>query len=132
MEKIKLFIESDKGKDILIILIVILVGVASFELGRLSKEDSSNGLKIDYKGLNASVLDSFSSNTSNSYIKSDLNEKSSKIGQNQGNYFASKKGKKYYSVGCSAGKTIKIENRIYFSSAEIAEQNGYTLSTSCR
>lgn len=132
MEKIKLFIESDKGKDLLIILIVILVGVASFELGRLSKEDASNGLKIDYKGLGASAINPFNQNIDNNLIKSDLNEKTYKIGQNQGNFFASKKGKKYYSIGCSAGKTIKIENRIYFSSAEIAEQNGYTLSTSCR
>ena len=30
MQKIKLFIESDKGKDILIVIIVILVGIFSF------------------------------------------------------------------------------------------------------
>ena len=50
MEKIKPIIknciESEKGKDILIVIIVILVGLGSFELGRLSKENSSSGVKI--------------------------------------------------------------------------------------
>jgi hypothetical protein len=50
MEKIKHFIESEKGKDIFVVLIVILVGLGSFELGRLSKENSSSGLKIEYTG----------------------------------------------------------------------------------
>ena len=48
MEKIKQFIESEKGKDVMVILIVVLVGLASFELGRLSKESNSGGIKIEY------------------------------------------------------------------------------------
>ena len=44
MEKIKQFIESDRGKDIFVVLIVILVGLGSFELGRLSKETDSSGI----------------------------------------------------------------------------------------
>ena len=44
--KIKLFIESEKGKDILVALIVIMVGLGSFELGRLSEENDSSGIKI--------------------------------------------------------------------------------------
>ena len=49
-----------------------------------------------------------------------------------GKYFASKNGHKYYSAGCSAGKSIKQENRIYFSSAPEAEKAGYTSSSSCQ
>ncbi len=48
MEKIKQFLESDKRKDILVVIIVILVGLGSFELGRLSKNTSS-GVKIEYQ-----------------------------------------------------------------------------------
>ena len=44
MEKIKRFWESEQGKDILIVIIVILVGLGSFELGRLSKESAQGGL----------------------------------------------------------------------------------------
>ncbi len=43
MEKIKQFIQSEKGKDIFIVIIIILVGLGSFELGRLSNETSSKG-----------------------------------------------------------------------------------------
>ena len=41
IEKIKQFWVSEKGKDLLIVIIVILVGLGSFELGRLSKENNS-------------------------------------------------------------------------------------------
>ena len=56
MEKIKSFIYSDKGKDILTVLIVILVGLGGFELGRLSKQTNTNSLKIDYTGQEASLI----------------------------------------------------------------------------
>ncbi len=35
MEKIKGLITSEKGKDILVVLIVILVGISSFLLGKI-------------------------------------------------------------------------------------------------
>jgi hypothetical protein len=120
MEKIKQFIESELGKDILVVFIVILVGLGSFELGRLSKTSNSSGLKIEYLGESqnqgeiqaGNVIQAFNNNSEN-------------------NFFASSKGSKYYSLGCSGGKTIKQENRIYFATGEEAEQAGYALSTSC-
>ncbi len=132
MQKIKLFIESDKGKDIMIVIIVILVGLSSFFLGRLSNQTSTNGVKIEYTGQEASALGSIESlkaNTSQISLNPSISEKKSNNGQ--GSYFASKKGKKYYSIGCSAGKTIKQENRIYFQSSAEAEKAGYTISSSC-
>lgn len=122
MQKIKLFIESEKGKDIMTIIIVILVGISSFYLGRLSKEANTNGLKIEYNGQETSVLPESIQNPS-------ISEKIDNNGQ--GSYFASKRGKKYYSIGCSAGKSIKQENKIYFKDTNEAEQAGYTLSSSC-
>jgi hypothetical protein len=126
MKKIKLFIESEKGKDILTVLIVILVGLGSFELGRLSKENNTNGLKIEYNGQEANLIAPTTDKSSN-------NSDTTKSSQNSnlGEYFASNRGKKYYSINCSAGKTIKQENRIYFSTAIEAEKAGYQLSSSC-
>ncbi|MEK7060008.1 MAG: Ada metal-binding domain-containing protein [Patescibacteria group bacterium] len=123
MEKIKQFTESDKGKDILVIVIIILVGLGSFELGRLSK-NSSSSLKIEYPSQESNVLES-------------INQNPTKLTQNStksisGNFFASNRGTKYYSISCSAGKTIKEENRIYFATSTEAESAGYQLSTSCR
>ncbi|OGI95003.1 hypothetical protein A2917_01315 [Candidatus Nomurabacteria bacterium RIFCSPLOWO2_01_FULL_42_17] len=123
MEKIKQFLKSEQGKDVLIVIIVILVGLGSFELGRLSKENSSSGIKIEYKDQ----------------IKNIKNQEASAIlsvpaisNSSQKSFFASNRGTKYYSIGCSAGKTIKQENRVYFTTKEEAETAGYELSNSCR
>ena len=123
MEKIKHFIESNKGKDILTVIIVILVASASFELGRLSKNSTSSDLKIEYSNQEANAITAYQ-DTSKTTI-SDNSYTGIK------NFFASNRGKKYYSIGCSAGKTIKGENRIYFSTSAEAEKSGYSKSTSC-
>ena len=135
MEKIKEFYESNKGKDILTVVIVILVGLGSFGLGRLSKNNNKSAIKIEYPTQDANALLSIDDNqnmtnySSNKVIKGNttsiFNNTSNK------NFFASKKGRKYYSLGCGAGKTIKQENRIYFSTSSKAEKAGYILSTSC-
>jgi len=132
MEKIKQFIESEKGKDIMIVIIVILVGLASFGLGRLSKTTSSSGIKIlpavagEYpeqnKGQEANVIS----------IAENMSKPTFDINSINKNFFASKRGTKYYSIGCSGGKTIKQENRVYFTTREEAEGAGYELSSSCQ
>jgi hypothetical protein len=133
MEKIKpaikTYIESDKGKDILVIVIIILVGLGSFELGRLSKNTASE-LKIEYPSQEASAVGSVDQSSSNLPINSNILQKSEKL--ITGNFFASSRGTKYYSLSCSAGKTIKQENRIYFETSGEAEKAGYTLSSSCK
>lgn len=125
MEKIKYFIESDKGKDILTVVIVILVGLGSFGIGRLSKENYASGIKIEYPNQKANAIESFES------VKSIVPSQNT-LQKNSQNYFASKRGSKYYSVDCSSGKTIKEENRIYFSSSIEAEKSGFELSSSCK
>lgn len=126
MEKIKQFIESEKGEDILVVIIVILVGLGSFELGRLSKEGSSSGIKIEYTNQNgtqeANVVSAISSSIKISAAENSAGK----------NFFASNRGTKYYSLGCSAGKTIVQKNRVYFATREEAEKAGYELSNSCR
>jgi hypothetical protein len=125
MEKIKQFLESDKGKDILTVIIVILVATASFELGRLSKGDIPNGVKVEYQNQEATALAGYQ-NTANLTPKT-LTD----TANTTKNFFASTRGKKYYSIGCSAGKTIKEENRIYFQTSSEAEKAGYSKSASC-
>lgn len=133
MEKIKQFMESQKGKDILTVIIVVLVGLGSFELGRLSKENGNSGIKIKYpdqqKASAFSVIKSSSSLLQNTQISSDAIQTSNLNGKN---FFASNRGSKYYTLGCSAGKTIKQENRVYFATGEEAQRAGYTLSSSCQ
>lgn len=117
--KINQFLDSETGKDVLVIIIVILVGLGSFGLGRLSKKAQNEGLWVEYADEGANVINSIN-NTQ------DGENKTSSA------FFASSKGTKYYSVSCSAGKTIKQENRVYFNTREEAEGAGYELSSACR
>jgi len=138
MEKIKSFIESEKGKDLLIILIIILVGIASFLLGRLSKEGQNDQFKVIYPKDQANAISGLNEaqNGLNLQKNANLNQntvldKSSDISIPKGNFFASKRGKKYYTLGCSAGKTIKDSNKVWFDTGEEAVSAGYELSSSC-
>ncbi|MFM7089006.1 MAG: hypothetical protein ACKOW9_05785 [Candidatus Paceibacterota bacterium] len=127
MEKIKQFIKSDKGKDLSIVLIVVFVGLLSFGLGRLSVNQKP-GLNIIYKDLSGQALTGAQKAREFLEINPNLNKE---LETSEKAFFASKRGKKYYSLDCSAGKTIKLENRVYFDSAEKAERAGYSLSASC-
>lgn len=129
MEKIKQFLDSDKGKDILTIIILILVGLGSFELGRLSKNEDTSGVKI----LNMDSTDFYKQGLKTNKINNNNSEKVQGVTFDSSgkSFFASSRGSKYYSLDCSAGKTIKQENRTYFSTSSEAEKAGYTLSSSC-
>ncbi|MCX6747381.1 MAG: hypothetical protein NTW98_00300 [Candidatus Nomurabacteria bacterium] len=133
LEKIKQFIESEQGKDIFVVLIVILVGLSSFGLGRLSKKTSNDGLRIEYPSPTVSgasvILGNEQNNTLNTSNSRNIPVVSNHVGKA---YFASKRGQKYYSIGCSAGKTIKQENRVYFSTKDDAEKAGFELSSACK
>jgi hypothetical protein len=138
MEKIKSFIESEKGKDILIILIIILVGIASFLLGRLSKKGQNGQFKVIYPNGQANAISGLNEAQNGLNLQKNANlsqntvlDKNSDISIPKGNFFASKRGKKYYALGCSAGKTIKDSNKVWFNTGEEAVLAGYELSSSC-
>ena len=136
MEKIKHFIQSDTGKDLLILLIIILVGLGSFELGRLSKGEIKPNIGIDYPDQTAQALNSLNEmSESNKSVEDEKIAESYKfegVDMTGRNFFASSRGSKYYPFGCSAGKTIKQENRVYFDTEEQAIEKGYTKSSSCK
>ena len=129
MEKIKQFIMSEKGKDILVVIIVILVGFGAFELGRLSIQNPSNKAEMTAPSPNNNVVEPVNSPVLNT--NTPISEAAANPPPAGKNFFASSKGSKYYPVNCSAGKTIKESNKIYFIDAAGAEKAGYTLSSSC-
>jgi len=134
MDKIKSFLrktlEGETGKDIMVVIIVILVGLGSFGLGRLSKSTQLEGLKIEYMGQEANIISSIDLDTS----KPILGQIDPVLSQIEGDksFFGSSKGSKYYPLGCTAGKSLKLENRVYFKTAQEAESAGYELSSSCK
>lgn len=125
MEKIKHFLESEKGKNILIILVIILVGLGSFELGRMSVNSSQNSPTIELSSQEANVIKS----TQNEVLEQKYEFKGVDLADRA--YFASSRGTKYYPFGCSAGKSIKEANRVYFATEEEATKAGYSKSSSC-
>ena len=134
MEKIKHFLQSEIGKDIMIIFIILLVGVSSFFLGRSSKTTPNSDLLIKYSqspNIEAQALKSLEKGSKTSISDTEDKYVYEGVDLTNRNYFASKRGKKYYPFGCSAGKSIKEENRIYFDGEEEAKSKGYTLSSSC-
>jgi hypothetical protein len=94
MEKIKQFLESSSVKRVLVVIIVIFVSLGSFEIGRLSKEGQNEGLRVTYNDKQGQIpLADPISDISNKSAKS-VNKTTTSTGE----YFGSKKGKKYYSL----------------------------------
>ncbi len=135
MEKIKQFMEGERGKTILFVFIVLLVGLASFELGRLSKSTSNGGVKVEYPNSlpnqSANAINALETTKSTPVGKTSTGTTYKKSTLDQQIFFASKRGNKYYPENCPAGKTLKQENRVYFGTRAEAEAAGYTLSSSC-
>jgi hypothetical protein len=145
MQKIKQFADEtilgEKGRSTLVVLIVILVGFSAFEIGRLSRQNSTDGVKIQYPGeLSGQAVDQTANITSAAVSATALTAKTSSsipaiskpATSGTQNFFASSRGSKYYPAGCSAGKSLKQENRVYFATRQEAEKAGYELSSSCR
>lgn len=138
MEKIKQFTESNLGKDVLSISIIIFVGLGSFGLGRLSNGVSEPGITVtEYNlanvgsALSPASVESIKKPTNPTVTISKSESKPSVI-KTPKNYFGSSRGSKYYSIGCTGGKTLKEENKIWFASKEEAEKAGYELSSTCK
>ena len=160
--KIKSFMDSEKGKDVFIFVVIVCVAISSFVLGKLSvaQKNTNNPIVVkfdpsitDYfyeeqKGgevatptLSTKSLSEVSSNTSLSpsdeevageiSVSEDDDTTNTESSEEKGDIVASSRGSKYYYVYCSGAKTLSESNKIYFSSEEEAESNGYSLSTSC-
>lgn len=111
------------AKKFFLSLVVILVALLSFGLGRLSGTGNRESIRIEYDP----ALTSLTSQTA-SVIKS---SPISPTSQNEG-VIASKNGKKYHYLHCPGAKQISEANKIVFSSPAAAEASGYTLATNCK
>lgn len=124
-DKIKGFGYADKSL-ILQAFIVILVAIGSFGLGRLSLQSPKNE-KVAIVNLDPEGGGNLT------YYKKSATAQTASVTSNttQGVYVASKNGKLYYRVGCGASSRIKDENKIYFNTAQEAEDAGLQGSSSC-
>jgi hypothetical protein len=102
------------------IIIIILVALASFGLGRLSKiEENRPPVRlID----NSRAMPA----TANNAVQHPM------LNTEAGKYVSSKSGAKYHLPWCSGAQRIKEENKIWFDSKETAERAGYSPAVNCK
>lgn len=133
MKKIKCNVDFNVSRlkaiqdDLFMALIIILVALGSFGLGRLSKIEGS---KVPVKFENATESQSLDIQN-----KTKENQQSaSAIGslKSGGELVGSKNGTKYYYSWCAGVKKISPANLIHFSSKAEAEVRGYTASATCK
>jgi len=109
--------------DLILIIVIILVALISFGLGRLSKiRENKTPITIENVADNSNLT---SSQDVNNYggSTSIVNEKL---------FVASKSGTKYHYPWCPGALNIKEENKIWFSTKEAAEKAGYSPASNCK
>ncbi|NVN97128.1 hypothetical protein HXX01_02755 [Candidatus Nomurabacteria bacterium] len=127
MNKIKGQIGIDRN-TLFIIVILVLIGLSSFGLGRLSKEESLNNPNTKLDNGNGYIV-------KEEIGKSILIESDNKKVVNNSRekmYVASKNGKLYYGVNCSGANRIKTENKLWFSTEQEAIDAGYNKASLCK
>lgn len=102
--------------DLFIIVVIVLVALIGFGLGRLSKI-RENKPNIVIENLDANVVNSVA-NTGN------LEQGGALVG--------SKNGSKYHFPWCSGAQRISEANKVWFSSKQEAEKAGYTPASNCK
>ncbi|HRH31421.1 MAG TPA: hypothetical protein PK950_02025 [Candidatus Paceibacterota bacterium] len=139
------FLDSQKGHNIMVFIVILGVSVAGFSLGLMSaKKDSSagqNGQNVIIE-TNPSLIVATAADYQAGTAKDPEKVAAALVPQpaegkrspeaTTGAFVASKKGKKYYPVDCAGAKSLSESNRIYFKDAAEAESKGYSLSSSCQ
>ena len=116
---------SRKAQDAGLVVAVVLLGILTFGLGRLSvlSEEKTpvalcaTPIMVD-GGITATPAPARTSGVSTP--------------ETQGTYVASKSGAAYHFPWCSGAQRIKEENKIWFMSKEDAEAAGYRPASNCK
>ncbi len=109
-------------------LIIILVGISAFGLGRLSVKNTNP--QNSPLSITTSTTLPASNNTTSSFSSYTNLISTNKI--LKGKYVASKNGKLYYALNCTGVKRIKESNKVWFDTVTDAEKLGYSRSASCK
>ncbi|MFA5987904.1 MAG: hypothetical protein WC797_04640 [Candidatus Paceibacterota bacterium] len=124
--EIKRLIQANLA-DILTSLMIVLVGIGGFGIGRLSMQENGNQ---DARILSASVAESGATYGGDSSVGQPTFEVPTL--EEGGQVVASKSGTKYHAPWCSGAKSIKEENKIYFDTIEAARAARYTPAANCK
>lgn len=126
IEKVK-SVYTEHKEDLYVALLIFLVSIASFGLGRLSilwpkKEPITITQNAELQIQNNKI-----GNTSSKTANLSSGIQNSALGK----YVASKSGKFYHYPWCAGAQRIKEENKIWFQTKEGAEKAGYKPAGNC-
>ncbi len=111
-------------KKLYLSLIIILVALLSFGVGRITGGGGTEPIRIEYdKSMGTANLPQTASAISAT--------KPLSLPTTSGSIYASSKGEKYHYAHCSGWKRISEANLLTFPTAEAAEASGYTLALNC-
>jgi uncharacterized protein YdeI (BOF family) len=132
LEKIKVFILQAKFETYLMLLIIILVGLSGFGLGKLSNAGEGKAVIIQTGSAQNLETDSGDGpeNTASAIEAITKNQNTNNL--TSGNIVASKNGTKYYFPDCSGVGRIQDQNKVYFTSEKEALDAGYTKASGCK
>ncbi len=102
------------AKEAAVPTILVVVGIGSFALGRLSALDEK---KVGTTTQPPSTQSAF------------LRQGAAQPGQKS--FVASKSGTKYYAKGCVGASRIKPENEVWFATVADAQAAGFTEAANC-
>lgn len=105
-----------KAERYILPVMLVLVGLTAFGLGRLSTVGEQGPRLI----INNAPLQQSSTQVA-AVVAS----------QSSGAYVASKSGTKYYLPSCSGVSKIKEENKVWFATVAQAQAAGYTAAANC-
>lgn len=107
---------TENKKDLYLSVVIVLIAIISFGLGRLSKiREEKTPITMENIANSQSVALTTTSTATEEKI-----------------FVASKNGKKYYYAWCESAKIIKEQNRVWFSTKEEAEKAGYEPAANCK
>lgn len=129
-EKLKSWLRNDQ---VFYGLLLVLVGLGSFSLGRLSVLPSGVNLASGVDFIEAKTLSTAGQGViaPKAGQVADVKVTSKELNKSAIAVVASKSGTKYHLPECAGAKQIKPENLITFSSQDEAEKAGYTPAANC-
>jgi hypothetical protein len=114
-EKFKLLVTND---SFFLTVLLILVGIVSFGLGRQSMVENGHVHNADMQS--GVVFTDVKTTPDEPVVLSEIVK-----------VVASRSGTKFHLPDCPGASQIKEENKIYFDSIELAKAAGYTPATNC-
>jgi hypothetical protein len=119
-------------EGVLLVCIVVLVGIASFGLGRISALEA-NREPVQVRMGDGSVVSSNTTSKNETRVESQKASQSASAGAsfNDGEVVGSKNSNKYHLPWCSGAQRISEANKITFKSVAEAEAAGYVPAANC-